>query len=562
VAYVAAYSGGLRVVDVSDPASPTETTSYDTPGAAKGLLRVGSEVFVADDSSLQILDVSSAPPAFVADYACGPVGDVAVAGHYAYVAESKGISVIDIATPARPRWIMREAQSNPQAVVVSGNYLYSAGVSFTIDDISDPASPVQVHSSTAVGGSDLALAGGVAYVTGTAAGLYVYDISTPASASRIATLDTPGFARAVALSGSIAYVADDSEGLQVVDVSTPASPSIIGTVATAGSAKGLTVSDRYLYVAENDAGIEIYDISVPEYPLWVGMYGAAYYANDVVVAGGLCYVADSSQGMGVLDISDPWAPVEVGYYDTDGSARNLSYSDGYVYFADGAGGAYIFHYSGACYDPYEANDSLAAAYPVVSGALYDSKICTAGDYDYYALTITQGGTIGAAMHPPAGFDYDLFLYSSAGTLLAHSMTAGDAAESLAYTTAAAGTYYLLVRGHDGTQFSGTRFYSLVPSFTACAAPAHALIIYMGRKDANDDVILDILDPNQPAAVTGYNIYRDTVPNPATWTLHAANVADADEGTANVQYIDLGSNAGGPYYYVARAVNADCGAEGP
>jgi hypothetical protein len=359
-----------------------------------------------------------------------------------------------------------------------------------------------------------------------------------------------------------AYVADYASGVQIIDVSNPSAPSLWSTLLTPGNARAVIVSGRYLYVAEENAGIEIYDVADPAAPLWIGRFDTPGSAWDLTVAGGLAYVADAWSGLRVLDVSIPWAPTEVGYYDTDSIGGAVAFQDGYAFLADQSGGAYIFHYSGVCYDAYESNDFFAEAYAVTSGNLYDSKICTSGDYDYYALTITQGGTIAAVMHPPSWFDYDLFLYSPSQTLVASAMTAGYLTESLSYTTATAGTYTLLVRGHDGTQFSATQFYSLVPTFTPCAAPTQALLIYMGRKDANDDVVLDILDPNQPSVVTGYNIYRATVPNPGTWPLQAANVHDADDGTANVQYIDLGSNAGGPYYYLARAVNAACGGEGP
>ena len=63
-AYVAGGDGGLRIIDISNPAAPTEAGFYDTPGDARG---------------------------------------VAVAGNYAYVADGKGgLRMIDISNPAAP----------------------------------------------------------------------------------------------------------------------------------------------------------------------------------------------------------------------------------------------------------------------------------------------------------------------------------------------------------------------------------------------------------------------------------------------------------------------------
>jgi len=47
-AYVADGSGGLRVVDVSDPAHPTEVGFYATPGDARDVAVAGDYIYVAD----------------------------------------------------------------------------------------------------------------------------------------------------------------------------------------------------------------------------------------------------------------------------------------------------------------------------------------------------------------------------------------------------------------------------------------------------------------------------------------------------------------------------------
>jgi hypothetical protein len=57
---VADDSGGLRVVDVSTPANPTEVGFYDTPRSAYGVAVSGSTVYVADWSrGLRVVDVST-----------------------------------------------------------------------------------------------------------------------------------------------------------------------------------------------------------------------------------------------------------------------------------------------------------------------------------------------------------------------------------------------------------------------------------------------------------------------------------------------------------------------
>ena len=105
-AYVADTDAGLRVIDISNPASPTEVASCDTPGSAWGVAVSGSYAYVADtDSGLRIIDISNpASPTEVGSCdTAGYVWDVAVSGSYAYVADDTyGLRVIDISNPALP----------------------------------------------------------------------------------------------------------------------------------------------------------------------------------------------------------------------------------------------------------------------------------------------------------------------------------------------------------------------------------------------------------------------------------------------------------------------------
>ena len=94
-AYVA--GGDLFVVDVSDPAAPVEAAVYNTPGWATNVTVAsgasGTYAYVADlDGGVRILNVSDPEaPAEVGFYRTpGGAVDVAVAGGYAYVADSYG----------------------------------------------------------------------------------------------------------------------------------------------------------------------------------------------------------------------------------------------------------------------------------------------------------------------------------------------------------------------------------------------------------------------------------------------------------------------------------------
>ena len=95
----------------------------------------------------------------------------------------------------------------------------------------------------------------------------------------------------------------------------------------------------------------------------------------------------------------------------------------------------------------------------------------------------------------------------------------------------------------------------------CAGPDEAVYIYSMTLDGNGKPVLNIQDPNQPAEVTGYNIYRSGAPT-SPWTLLGSNVVDMNGGAANIQYVDLTGDVGGPWYYKANAYSGVCSTEGP
>jgi len=105
-AYVADGLGGLRVLDVSDAAHPTEVGVCDTPGSALGVALKDNYAYLADaDQGLRIIAVSD--PSHPTEISFSPMpgiaSDVAVMSRYAYVASAgEGLRVVNISDPAHP----------------------------------------------------------------------------------------------------------------------------------------------------------------------------------------------------------------------------------------------------------------------------------------------------------------------------------------------------------------------------------------------------------------------------------------------------------------------------
>ena len=137
-AYVAwSTNGGLRIINISNPAAPTEVGFYNTPGPARGVAVVGSYAYVltgdckfGSSTPLRIIDVSNpAAPTEVSLFGtpgCG-VG-LAVAGSYAYVTNgSSGLRIINVSNPAAPTEIgFYDTIGTAVGVAVAGGYAYVA----------------------------------------------------------------------------------------------------------------------------------------------------------------------------------------------------------------------------------------------------------------------------------------------------------------------------------------------------------------------------------------------------------------------------------------------------
>lgn len=104
------------------------------------------------------------------------------------------------------------------------------------------------------------------------------------------------------------------------------------------------------------------------------------------------------------------------------------------------------------------------------------------------------------------------------------------------------------------------------STAPCYPPDEAIYVYNVRlsTDGNNFPILDFMDFNQPEQISGYNIYRSSDPNPATWPLVADDIVDGDEGTPNRQWVDISGDVSPTsiWYYHVTAFNNRCPAEGP
>jgi hypothetical protein len=272
-------SGGLRVIDVSNPALPVELGALDWLGNARDVEVVGDLGYVAAGTGLRVIDVSDPelPVELCAVATPGVVRDFEVVGDLAYVVVAGGLRVIDVSNPCLPVEIgTLETPRFAYDVEVFGNLAYLAG---SIRVPLPPGSPRRYQSY------------GV---------LRVIDVSDPELPVEIGTLDWLGSARDVAVVGDLAYVAGD--GLRVIDVSNPELPAEIGVLETLWSASDVEVVGDRAYVISPDyrnrGVLGVIDVSNPALPvellalaLPMEIDARAAPAYDVELLGDLAYVA-------------------------------------------------------------------------------------------------------------------------------------------------------------------------------------------------------------------------------------------------------------------------------
>lgn len=294
IAYLAEGEGGLRIVDLSDPAAPSVTGIFDSPGYV-------SDIAVGVDQ--QTLSVH----AFVAD-------------------QYKGLQILDVTNPAVPTLQGTLDGPSALAVTISNGYviLASADGFLRVIGTDDPYRPTEIAS---VQFSEYSVLGSLRDLVGmddrvfllldrpswddeAFRGLLVFHISDPMRPALAAAYPIAEPVRGLAIGGTspqVAYVAAGTRGLLILDVTDPERIAQVGRYEMPGVAQGVAVAEtsgsRLAYVAAGPAGLRVVDVADPTGPAEVASFQAPdTSASQVVLAGGGLYVAEQGS---LRVLSDP-----------------------------------------------------------------------------------------------------------------------------------------------------------------------------------------------------------------------------------------------------------------
>ena len=342
---LADYQDGLRTVDVSDPAHPTQVGGHPAPRGGRDVAVSDGLAFVVGTDRLMVFDVSDAvnPILVGGSFARGGAA-IQVDGTLVYVGgppdtwqDGWGLAIIDASRPEEPTEVGFLEMPLPVSgvAVQHGRALLAAGAAGArLVDVSEPGSPFEVDALPARPTAfRIAADGGLALVGDMESlgvdwppELSVVDIADPTAPSVVAALpisgELPHHTTAIALASTTAFVADYSRHLVTVFDLTDADHPAVAASFEAWRSEELVAKDARLYVLGRD-DFTVVDVSDPESPAFVGQTATSGPTSDsgdhLAVDGELATVGYGRSpfggwpvGIDIFDVGSPLGPLLVG----------------------------------------------------------------------------------------------------------------------------------------------------------------------------------------------------------------------------------------------------------
>lgn len=354
--YVAAYAGGLRVIDVSNPILPVEQGRAYTGIFTYEVSASGSYAYAVDlGSGLHVFDASGSTNPLQIDAYAGLGGTLAfdLFGDYAFVYDNMdGLRVVDTSDPADMQLENGLAAVNSYsegirievAAVMSQTYFVNPGNFYQVDT-GDPNNLTTQSAGLGSSGSHgLALSGDYAYVTNYYDSLYV--VNTAASPFVGFTFFRPGDLTQIAADQDFAYLVEEERcsgevcfgtpGVYVLDLrANPGHPTWYGfflfprnEAGKVGKCAGIALNGSTLLVLENSTydngsyvggGLHLIDVSNPAAPglqRFLPLPGKTF--TDLTVSHGYAFLLGWRE-LGIVDVYNPLLPALFRQFSHPGS---------------------------------------------------------------------------------------------------------------------------------------------------------------------------------------------------------------------------------------------------
>lgn len=303
---------GLKIVDVTDPASPRDALNFDPPQSCFNRFTVEGDTLAAtSERGLEIYNVSDpANIALIGELAPSDgfiaAGRVAANQVIAYLVTTDGrnrmqrLHVLDVTSPS-PILLSGEGLDlgAPDPSIFEGLYVRGVrlfGMGSTSIDISDPLRPHMAVGDIGVDNEE-----GVFY------------------------WPPPVLVGNVLYTGLLTNTPDGLRiggGIGIVDVSDPNKPALVGRIPMEGfTVSAMAVTGKHL-IAFGEPRLRVYDVSDPFNPIEMGGldFPSPFGEPKMVVLGNTVYLAPlykrtDHTTLYAVDISNPAHPVQAGAFE-------------------------------------------------------------------------------------------------------------------------------------------------------------------------------------------------------------------------------------------------------
>jgi len=393
---------GLYIFDVSNPDSLSILSSIKSDQSYKNIALNGDEAHLACGlTGYCRMNVSDPAQPLVMETRTGTGHsmEVDVQGKYAYVVcEETGCAVVDISDPAHPQRIADlQTHGTAKAVDVSGHYAYVADAAgLFVFDISTPSQPVSAGANGDLLAQALAVSGNYAFLACGSSGLKVADL-TNFSPAALFTVDTIGVIEAVAAEGGYVYALEREKGFRIFEASNPINVHQIGArIDLIDPAEEIAAQDSLLVVAAS-GGVQIWNVADPAHPSLRGTIDGFSSVYDLTLSLPYLYIADIYNMVAVYDLSVTDNPRLAGTFATGAFPVGIAAKEDTLFIADWYDGLYVVHFNrggvGVRDDAAPSSVALSAyPNPVMSTAtilffLESSREVTVGVYNSLGVPV-------------------------------------------------------------------------------------------------------------------------------------------------------------------------------
>ncbi len=261
-AYIADHRYGFLVMDIAEPRAPVIVGEATEFFEGWDLALAGNYLYVSSGDSLRIMNLINPTYAVQVGALSLPLNGVShlsIVGNRAYLVGGK-FFVVDISHPDAPKLLGSLAFPDNQAndLAIMDHYAIIADTeALRIVDIAEPARLKEVSSLQMAGWPyRVSVSGNFAYVVTNQTGLHVVNLANPAKPVEASFLPAL-YMKSVTVAGTLAWVSDDNIGLHALDVTDSRKPVEVEAYKTNVGSFNATVVGNYIYVVESSGGVAI-----------------------------------------------------------------------------------------------------------------------------------------------------------------------------------------------------------------------------------------------------------------------------------------------------------------